>query len=211
MGGDGNTVHLVTRRRGRELAGAGQGRGRDAARRSGSPRPCKALPMSDRASPILRLPHGADLPLPAYASDGRGRARSRWPRSRDGRADVIAPLGARSVPTGLVIALPHGYEGTGAAALRTGAARWGDRAQRPGTIDADYRGEVKVPLINLGAEPFDARARHAHRAARRRAGGARAPGPRRRRSTRRRAARGGFGSTGARWSGDVTSQPEVMR
>ncbi len=100
---------------------------------------------------IRRLPHGADLPLPAYESDQAA--------GMDLRAAVEAPVtlapGARGlVPTGLAIALPGGYEAQvrprSGLALKSGVTC----LNTPGTIDADYRGEVGVILINLGAEPF---------------------------------------------------------
>ncbi|GAB4528290.1 MAG: dUTP diphosphatase [Roseibium sp.] len=101
---------------------------------------------------LKRLDHGRDLPLPAYQSD--------LAAGLDLLAAIEAPLllapGARAlVPTGLAMALPAGYEGQ--VRPRSGlAARHGVTVlNTPGTIDADYRGEVKVILINLGAEPFE--------------------------------------------------------
>ena len=101
--------------------------------------------------PIQILPHGAGLPLPAYATDGAA--------GMDVVAAVDAPLlllpGARAaVPTGLAMAIPPGFEVQ--VRPRSGlAAKHGlTVANAPGTIDADYRGEVKVPLINLGRESF---------------------------------------------------------
>ena len=101
--------------------------------------------------PVQRLAHGADLPLPEYASAGAAGV--------DLRAAVDEPLeltpGARAlVPTGLALALPAGYEGQ--VRPRSGlAAKHGVTVlNTPGTIDADYRGEVKVILINLGEEAF---------------------------------------------------------
>jgi dUTP pyrophosphatase len=100
-----------------------------------------------------RLPHGADLALPAYESAGAA--------GMDLRAALAAgvPLmlaaGARAlVPTGLALQLPDGYEAQ--VRPRSGlAARHGVTVlNAPGTIDSDYRGEVKVILINHGQEPF---------------------------------------------------------
>jgi dUTP pyrophosphatase len=102
---------------------------------------------------ILRLPHGKGLPLPA--------AKSAIAAGHDLAAAVPAdrPLylapGARAlVPTGFAIALPPGTEGQ--VRPRSGlAAEHGITVlNAPGTIDADYRGEVKVLLVNLGEEPF---------------------------------------------------------
>ncbi|MEJ8572675.1 dUTP diphosphatase [Microbaculum marinum] len=100
---------------------------------------------------ILRLPHGAGLPLPAYESEGAA--------GLDLRAAIdqpqTLPAGDRAlVPTGLAFELPGGYEGQ--VRPRSGlAAKHGVTVlNTPGTIDSDYRGEVKVILVNLGAEPF---------------------------------------------------------
>ena len=67
---------------------------------------------------------------------------------------VIAPLERAMIPTGLFIELPEGYEAQ--IRPRSGlAAKFGITVlNTPGTIDADYRGEIKVPLINYGEEPF---------------------------------------------------------
>ena len=100
---------------------------------------------------VTRLPHGADLELPAYeTADAAGM---------DLRAAVKADMeiapGARAlVPTGLAIALPPGYEAQvrprSGLALRNGISL----VNSPGTIDADYRGEVGVIIINHGEETF---------------------------------------------------------
>jgi dUTP pyrophosphatase len=100
---------------------------------------------------IMRLPHGADLPLPSYQSEHAAGL------------DICAALpadepltlspGARAlVPTGIAVALPPDYEAQ--VRPRSGlAARHGVTVlNAPGTIDADYRGEVQVLLINLGSE-----------------------------------------------------------
>jgi dUTP pyrophosphatase len=109
--------------------------------------------MTDVRLRILRLPHGADMPLPSYQSaDAAGLdLMAAVP------ADVpviLSPGGRRLVPCGIALALPHGYEGQ--VRPRSGlAARHGVTVlNTPGTIDADYRGEVMVILVNLGAEPF---------------------------------------------------------
>lgn len=101
---------------------------------------------------VTRLPHNADLPLPAYET-----AQS---AGMDLAAAIEEPItlatGSRvMVPTGLAIALPDGYEAQ--VRPRSGlAARNGVTVlNTPGTIDADYRGEVKVILINLGDETFE--------------------------------------------------------
>ncbi len=100
---------------------------------------------------VTRLPHGADLPLPSYATAHAA--------GMDLLAAVTAPVtllpGARAlIPTGIAIALPPGYEAQVRArsglALRHGICM----ANGVGTIDADYRGEVGVILLNAGEAPF---------------------------------------------------------
>lgn len=100
---------------------------------------------------VRRLAHGAGLPLPDRASTGSA--------GFDLRAAVAAPVvlrpGERAlVPTGLVLEIPSGYEGQ--VRPRSGlAVRHGVTVlNAPGTVDSDYRGEVAVALVNLGAEPY---------------------------------------------------------
>jgi dUTP pyrophosphatase len=98
---------------------------------------------------ILRLPHGADLPLPSYATPGSAGMDLR------STATLTLKPGARAlVATGLAIALPENFEAQ--VRPRSGlAVKHGVTVlNSPGTIDADYRGEIKVPLINLGTEDF---------------------------------------------------------
>jgi dUTP pyrophosphatase len=100
---------------------------------------------------IQRLPHGADLPLPGYET--AGSVGLDLLAAVD--ADIILQPGERMlVPSGIAIALPAGYEAQ--IRPRSGlAAKHGlTLLNAPGTIDADYRGEIKVILANLGAEPF---------------------------------------------------------
>ena len=100
---------------------------------------------------IQRLPHSEGLPLPAYETPGAAGMDLRAAVPDD--ADVVIRPGAREmVPTGLCIAVPEGYEAQ--VRPRSGlAARQGVTClNTPGTIDSDYRGEVKVILINLGEE-----------------------------------------------------------
>lgn len=102
---------------------------------------------------VVRLPHGADLPLPAYETPGSAGMDLRAAVPAD--APMTLRPGARDmVPTGLAYALPEGFEAQ--IRPRSGlAAKAGVTClNTPGTIDSDYRGEVKVILINLGAEDF---------------------------------------------------------
>jgi dUTP pyrophosphatase len=102
---------------------------------------------------VMRLPHGADLPLPSYQSEGAAGLDLLAAVAAD--APVIIGPGQRAlVPTGIAIALPVGTEGQ--VRPRSGlAARHGVTVlNAPGTIDADYRGEIQVILVNLGQETF---------------------------------------------------------
>lgn len=103
---------------------------------------------------ITRLGSGHGLPLPALATAGAAGC--------DLAAAVeepllLAPLARALVPTGFAIAIPPGYEGQvrprSGLALRHGITI----PNAPGTIDSDYRGEVKVILANLGSEPYEVR------------------------------------------------------
>ena len=101
---------------------------------------------------VLRLPHGDGLPLPAYASAGAAGM------DVVAAEDVILAPGTRhAVATGFAIAIPDGYEvqvrPRSGLALKHGITC----LNTPGTIDSDYRGEVKVILANLGGEPFAVR------------------------------------------------------
>ena len=100
---------------------------------------------------VVRLPHGRDLALPDYATVAAAGADLLAAIEED---IELGPLDRRLVPTGISIALPPGFEAQ--VRPRSGlAARNGVTvANAPGTIDADYRGEVGVILVNLGREPF---------------------------------------------------------
>ncbi|MBN8919664.1 MAG: dUTP diphosphatase [Rhizobiales bacterium] len=102
---------------------------------------------------VLRLPHGEGLPLPDYQTADAAGA-DLCAAVSEGRPLVIAPGRWEAVPTGLSIALPRGTEGQ--VRPRSGlAARYGVTVlNAPGTIDADYRGEVKVLLVNHGSADF---------------------------------------------------------
>ena len=100
---------------------------------------------------VLRLPHGADLPLPAYQSELAAGLDLLAAVPAD--EPVVLAAGTRAlIPTGLALALPAGCEAQ--VRPRSGlAARNGITVlNTPGTIDADYRGEVQVLLVNLGQE-----------------------------------------------------------
>jgi dUTP pyrophosphatase len=98
---------------------------------------------------VVRLPHGEGLPLPSRATPGSAGM------------DVVAaaevtllPMQRALVPTGFKVALPHGYElqarPRSGLALKHGITL----PNTPATIDADYRGELQIILVNLGTEPF---------------------------------------------------------
>jgi dUTP pyrophosphatase len=101
--------------------------------------------------PVVRLPHADGLPLPAYETDQAAGMdlRAAVP---DDEPLTLKPGARFAVPTGLAMAIPAGFEGQvrprSGFALKQGVTC----LNTPGTIDADYRGEVKVILINLGAE-----------------------------------------------------------
>ena len=106
-------------------------------------------PLPEIEIRLKRLPHGEGLPVPAYATDGAAGM------------DVVAaeeltlaPGKRHAVATGFAVAIPHGYEiqvrPRSGLALKHGISV----PNTPGTIDSDYRGEVKVLLVNLGDEDF---------------------------------------------------------
>ena len=102
---------------------------------------------------IVRMAHNTDLPLPAYETAGAAGMDLRAAVPED--APLVLRPGARTaVPTGLAFALPDGFEAQvrprSGLALKSGVTV----ANAPGTIDQDYRGELKVLLVNLGEEDF---------------------------------------------------------
>jgi dUTP pyrophosphatase len=102
---------------------------------------------------LIRLPHGAGLDLPAYESKGAAGMDLR--AAVDESAPLtIAPGHRALVPTGFIFEIPEGFEGQ--VRPRSGLAfKHGITClNTPGTVDSDYRGEVKVLLINLGEEDF---------------------------------------------------------
>lgn len=111
-----------------------------------------SLPASPRVL-VRRLPHGEGLALPTYETALAAGADLRAAVA-DGAPLLLQPGERAMVPTGLAIALPAGWEAQVRA--RSGlAAKFGvGLVNAPGTIDADYRGEVKVILINHGTDDF---------------------------------------------------------
>ena len=112
--------------------------------------------MSGRADievRVMRLPHGRDLPLPQYQS-ALAAGLDLLAAVADDAPVAIAPGGRAAIPTGIAIALPPGSEGQ--IRPRSGlAARHGVTVlNAPGTIDPDYRGELQVILVNIGADSF---------------------------------------------------------
>lgn len=100
---------------------------------------------------LLRLPHGQDLPLPAYATPGSAGMDLLAALTQE---RILQPMERALIPTGISIALPEGFEAQvrprSGLALKNGVTV----LNSPGTVDADYRGEVGVILINLSQEPF---------------------------------------------------------
>lgn len=100
---------------------------------------------------LLRLPHGNDLPLPAYETE---QSAGMDLRAAVTEAVEIAPGGRALIATGFKMALPEGFEAQirprSGLALKKGITL----PNTPGTIDADYRGEVGVILMNMGEETF---------------------------------------------------------
>ncbi len=113
------------------------------------------MPDSVRV-PVVRLPHAEGLDLPAYATAHAAGLDLRAAVPADAPI-TLAPLGRALVPTGLSIALPEGYEAQ--VRPRSGLAyKHGVTVlNSPGTIDADYRGECGVLLVNLSSTPFEVR------------------------------------------------------
>lgn len=97
------------------------------------------------------LPHGKDLPVPAYAT--AGSAGMDLSAAIDEKI-TLAPGQRILIPTGIGIALPPGFEAQIRPRSGLAAKNGVTVLNTPGTIDADYRGEIKVILINLGQEPF---------------------------------------------------------
>ena len=158
MGGDDNAVHLIVAN-GAEPAveqptveswpsQSKDGVARALVARIAHRLECEA--MSDVVVHVKRLPHGAGLPLPSYQSDSAAGL-DLIAAVPAGAPIVIAPGRYAAVPTGIAIALPAGTEAQvrprSGLALRHGVTV----LNSPGTVDADYRGEIQVLLVNHGA------------------------------------------------------------
>jgi dUTP pyrophosphatase len=104
--------------------------------------------------PVEVMAHAGGLPLPAYMTAGAAGLDLHAAVAED---VILQPGAFQMIPTGLKVAVPHGYELQ--IRPRSGlAARFGiGLLNSPGTVDADYRGEIKVILINLGPGPFSVR------------------------------------------------------
>jgi dUTP pyrophosphatase len=107
------------------------------------------MPSPDIAIRLMRLPHGDGLPLPTYATEHAAGMDVVAAETL-----MLAPGARHAVATGFAISIPHGFEvqvrPRSGLALKNGITC----LNTPGTIDSDYRGEVKVILANLGDQPF---------------------------------------------------------
>ena len=103
---------------------------------------------------IRRLPNADGLPSPAYASEGAAGI-DLHAALAPGQKLVLEPGARDLIPTGLSIALPRGYEGQVRPRSGLAAEHAVTVLNAPGAVDSDYRGEIKVILINLGAQAFE--------------------------------------------------------
>jgi dUTP pyrophosphatase len=106
--------------------------------------------MSALQVALRRLPHGADLPLPAYATP---LAAGMDLLAAVAEPVTLAPGERRLIPTGIVLALPSGFEAQVRPRSGLALGHGVTVLNSPGTIDADYRGEIGVILVNLGQAP----------------------------------------------------------
>lgn len=109
--------------------------------------------MSSMSVPFMRLEHAEGLPAPSYASEGAAGL-DLMAALPETEPVVIAPKSWAAIPTGLAFEIPRGFQGEvrprSGLALRHAVTV----LNAPGTIDSDYRGEVRVVLVNLGPEAF---------------------------------------------------------
>ena len=103
---------------------------------------------------VQRLPHGQNLELPFYQSDGAA-GMDLYAAIDATSTLVLEPGGATAVPTGFAMALPVGFEAQIRPRSGLAAKHSVTVLNAPGTIDSDYRGEIKVLLINHGTQAFD--------------------------------------------------------
>jgi dUTP pyrophosphatase len=103
---------------------------------------------------IQRLPGNEDIPLPRYMTD---RSSGMDIHAAVGEETIIPQGGIKAVPTGIAVSIPEGYEAQirprSGLAVNSGITL----INAPGTVDADYRGEIRILLINLGREPYAVR------------------------------------------------------
>lgn len=103
---------------------------------------------------LVKIVNASGFPCPAYATDD---AAGMDLRAHIAEPVILAPLERQLIPTGLKIALPRGYEAQirprSGLAIRSGLTL----LNTPGTVDADYRGEIRVIMVNLGSEPQEIR------------------------------------------------------
>lgn len=109
--------------------------------------------MSPITVPIQRLPGNTDVPLPAYQSEHAAGMDVHAAVPADAPV-TIAPGQIALVPCGFAMAVPEGYEAQMRPRSGLSSKHGVTLPNTPGTIDADYRGQVMVPLINHGKEPF---------------------------------------------------------
>ncbi len=102
---------------------------------------------------VKRLAHGEGLPLPKYET-AQSAGMDLYAALADGEQVTLGPLERAMIPTGLAMALPAGYEAQVRPRSGLAAKNGLTVLNTPGTIDADYRGEVKVILVNLSNDPF---------------------------------------------------------
>lgn len=109
------------------------------------------MPLNNRVAVSVKRLHGEDLPLPRYMTEHSAGMDIFAAVDEDA---VLLPGERRLIPTGIAVALPPGYEAQirprSGLAVESGVTL----LNSPGTIDADYRGEVKILIINHGARPF---------------------------------------------------------
>lgn len=103
--------------------------------------------------PVRRLAHAADLSLPAYRTEAAAGLDLAAATPHD-TPIVLEPLARALIPVGLALQLPAGYEAQIRPRSGLAAEHGVTVLNAPGTVDADFRGEIKVLLVNLGASPF---------------------------------------------------------